>query len=60
LFDEQRDIEKEAMNLFEEDPQNARLFLTDYTNNKMNEILKLYTDLRYTLIEKYSNNVLEY
>lgn len=60
LFDAQRDFEKEAMNLFEKDPQKARLFLTDYTNNKMNEILKLYTDLRYTLIEKYSNNVLGY
>jgi dipeptidase len=60
LFDAQKDIEKEAMNLFEKDPQKARLFLTDYTNNKMNEILRLYTELRYTLIEKYSNNVLGY
>ncbi len=60
LFDAQRVIENEAINLFEEDPQKARLFLTDYTNNKMNEILRVYTELRFTLIEKYSNNVLGY
>jgi dipeptidase len=60
LFDKQEEIEEEALKLFEEDPQKARQYLTNYTINKMNEIMKLYTDLRFTLIQKYSNNVLGY
>jgi dipeptidase len=60
LFTNQKEIEEEALQIFKDDPQQAKLFLTEYTNNKMDEILKLYTQLRYTLIEKYSNNVLGY
>jgi dipeptidase len=60
LFQMQNKIEEEALALFEDDPLKAKLFLTDYTNSRMNEALKLYTDLRYTLIQKYTNNVLGY
>jgi dipeptidase len=60
LFEKQNEIESEALRLLEDNPQKAREYLTDYTNEKMNEILKLYTDLRYTLIQKYSNNALGY
>jgi dipeptidase len=60
LFEKQKKLEEEALNIFEDDPQKAKVFLTDYTNNRMNEMLKLYTDLRFTLIQKYSNNVLDY
>jgi dipeptidase len=60
LFDKQKEVEEEALKLYEENPNKARQYLTDYTNNKMKSILKLYTDLKYTLIQKYSNNVLGY
>jgi len=60
LFENQKEIEEKALKISKNDPQKAREFLTKYTNGKMNDILKLYTDLRYTLIEKYSNNVLGY
>ena len=60
LFANQKEIEGEALQIFKDDPQKAKVFLTEYTNKKMDEILKLYTQLRYTLIQKYSNNVLGY
>jgi dipeptidase len=60
FFANQKEIEEEALQIFKDDPQKAILFLTEYSNKKMDEILKLYTQLRYTLIEKYSNNVLGY
>jgi dipeptidase len=60
LFRKQAEIEEKAKELFEEDPQKANIYLTEYTTRKMDEILKLYTNLRFTLIEKYSNNVLDY
>jgi dipeptidase len=60
LFDKQEEIEQEALKLYKQNPEKAKLYLTDYTNKNMNTILKLYTDLRYTLIQKYSNNVLGY
>lgn len=60
LFGKQKEIEDEALELYKADPQRAKSFLTDYTNKKMNKILNLYTDLRFTLIQKYSNNVQGY
>ena len=60
LFENQKDIEKRALQIYETDPQAANKFLTEYTAQNMEEMLKQYTELRYKLIEKYSNNVLEY
>jgi dipeptidase len=60
LFQKQSEIEENARQIFDDDPRKANIFLTEYTNHKMEEILKLYTDLRFVLIEKYSNNVLGY
>ena len=60
LFDEQKNIEKQAEELFKQNPLKAKEFLTNYSKKNMNEILQTYTQLRYTLLEKYSNNLLEY
>ena len=60
IFEKQEEIEEEALKLYNDDPQKAKIYLTDYTNKKMEDMLRLYTELRYTLIQKYSNNVLGY
>jgi dipeptidase len=60
LFDEQAAFENKALELFEENPNEAKKYLTTYSRDKMKEVISLYTQLRYTLIEKYSNNVLGY
>ncbi|MGD9264520.1 MAG: C69 family dipeptidase [Lysobacterales bacterium] len=56
MFDRQAEIEKEALALYEDDPQAARQFLTDYSNGLMEQATKMYVGLRNELIVKYTNN----
>jgi dipeptidase len=56
LFADQERIETEAMRLYGEDPEEAKVFLTGYTTGVMDEAFELYTRLRGKLITKYSNN----
>ncbi len=56
FFDEQEDIEKQAMALHEKDPAKAKTFLTDLTQKRMEKIVEMYRDLRRLLITKYTNN----
>ncbi|MGD9020953.1 MAG: C69 family dipeptidase [Lysobacterales bacterium] len=56
MFDNQLDIEKEALALYEDDPRVARQYLTDYSNGLMEQATKMYVGLRNELIVNYTNN----
>ena len=58
LFEEQANIDAQAMELYKQNPDLAKKFLTDYTRSRMEEIVKMYKDLRNLLITKYTNNKL--
>jgi dipeptidase len=57
FFATQPQVEKKALALYKKDPKTAKKFLTDLTKSRMEQIVKMYRDLRYTLITKYSNNI---
>ena len=56
FFEEQADIDKEALALFKKNPKKASQFLTEYSQSKMEVVVQMYRDLRKTLITKYTNN----
>jgi len=56
LFDEQAEVDKKAEDLLKENPQTGKEYLTELTIDRMNEVHKMFQDLRITLIEKYTNN----
>ncbi len=56
FFTMQAKVEAEALDLYRKDPNLAKKFLTDHTRLSMEKIVKLYRDLRYLLISKYTNN----
>ena len=57
FFDEQADIEKEALRLFEKNPKKAKDYLTKLTRTRMERVVQTYRELRNTLITKYTNSV---
>lgn len=56
FFEEQSTIDQKALELFDTNPELARQFLTDYTRSSMEEIVKMYRELRILLISRYTNN----
>jgi len=56
FFNKQEEIEEEAKKLYKQDPEEAKEFLTDYTQQCMEEMVETYHKLRYQLIIKYTNN----
>jgi dipeptidase len=56
FFAEQKDIDNEAFKLYRNNPELATKFLTEYTDQCMEEVVELYRELRYLLISKYTNN----
>ena len=50
------DTDKKARELYRKDPKKAKELLTGYSWKATDEIHKLYTDLRYQLLIKYTNN----
>ena len=56
FFDDQKEIDAKAVKLLKKNPEKGREYLTEITINRMEEVLKMFQDLRITLIEKYSNN----
>ena len=56
MFNNQKQIEDEAMNLYKEDPKLAREYLTNYSNGKMNRVTEMFLNLRDQIITKYTNN----
>jgi dipeptidase len=56
FYANQESVEKKALELYQEDPMKAKLFLTDYTKSTMEKATKAYWDLNWKLIAKYTNN----
>jgi len=56
IFSTRETVEAEALKRFDKDPEGARRFLTVHTNGLLERVLKMYLDLRDTLITKYTNN----
>jgi dipeptidase len=55
-FDQINDIDKKALALYKKQPKKARELLTKWTWEKADEAMKLYKELRYELLVKYTNN----
>ncbi len=56
LFKEQQAVEKKAEELHARNPEQAQQYLTEYSNKKMQEVTKMFLDLRNAIIVKYTNN----
>jgi dipeptidase len=56
FFAKQDSIDRKALELYYQNPENARAFLTDYSRKTMVETVRMYKHLRNTLIVKYTNN----
>ena len=56
MFEKQNQIEQEAQNLFRKNPKDACEYLTTYSNGLMNKVPGMYTELRNTIISKYTND----
>lgn len=56
IFEGMKEAEKKALDLYEDDPQAAREYLTDFSNDLMRRATELYVGLRNQLIVNYTNN----
>lgn len=56
FFSEQKAIDEKVFKLLDEDPELASKYLTEITISRMNEVHKLFQNLRFELISKYTNN----
>lgn len=56
LLAEQEEVVETATRLLAQSPDAARDYLTRYTEQAMDEVLAMFTELRGTLITKYTNN----
>lgn len=56
FFKEQTEVDKKALKLVNNNRQKAKVYLTELTIDRMNELHQLYKELRIDLITKYTNN----
>lgn len=56
MFAEQQAVEEKAVQLHEENPEQAQQYLTEYSNSKMQRVTEMFLDLRNSIIVKYTNN----
>ncbi len=56
IFAKQAQVEDEAMKLYKNNPAEAQVYLTGYSNNLMNKVTEMYLGLRNSIITKYTNN----
>jgi dipeptidase len=56
FFEDIKSIDRKALELYKDNPELAKKFLTDYTKDCMERTVKMYHDLRNVLISKYTNN----
>ena len=56
IFSNQQQSEEKALALYKEDPNSAREFLTNYSNDKMNRVTEMFLNLRDQIITDYTNN----
>jgi dipeptidase len=55
-FEEMKKIDIRAAEAYEDNPDKAREIITNYSSQKMDELVNTYRNLRYELIMKYTNN----
>ena len=56
IFSSRKEVEGNALKLYKEDPQKAQQYLTKYSNGLMQDVTRMFLDLRNELITKYTNN----
>ena len=56
FFKDQPSLDAKALELYKQNPKQAKKFLTDYTRECMEKTIKMYRELRNLLITKYTNN----
>ncbi len=56
FFDEQDEVDKKFMELYEKSPKKAVKYLTDLTIERQEKTLKMFQDFRIHLITNYTNN----
>ena len=56
FFDEQATVDSTFQELNKKSPKKAKQYITDLTISRQNETLKMFQDLKITLITKYTNN----
>jgi len=56
FFDAIPEVDKKAAELYNEDPEKAKEYLTKFTNEKMEESVAMFKKLIRILITKYTNN----
>jgi dipeptidase len=56
FFDNQNEVEKQAIQLYEKNPEQARAYLTEYCKNNMDEVVKEYQRLAFDILVRYTNN----
>ncbi len=56
FFKEQSDIDKKALMLYEKDPLEGIIFLSEYSLKCQDDAMEMYRELQKTLITKYTNN----
>ena len=56
FFEKLSEIDAEALKLYKKNPEKAKKYLTKITLRRMEQVVKMYVDLRGLLITKYTNN----
>ncbi|TAJ11640.1 peptidase [Marinilabiliaceae bacterium JC017] len=56
FFDQQAGIDAKAQELLKKSPKKGKAYLTEITIERMNEVHKLFQELRLDLISKFTNN----
>ena len=56
FFGDQAKIDEKALELYKKNPDEAKEFLTEYSQKCMKKTVDVYTEIRNTLIAKYTNN----
>jgi len=56
FFEEQDEVDSTFTDLYKKSPKKAKKYLTGLTIERQNAVLKMFQDLRITLITKYTNN----
>lgn len=56
FFSRQSEVEREALALYDTDPEKAKIYLTQLTKARMNDVVEMYHKLRNLLITKYGSN----
>jgi len=56
MFENQEKIEQEALKLYKKNPEKAKEYLTNYSNGLMNDVTRMFLELRNQIITDYTNN----